>query len=53
VSDFVTLDGVMEAPGGEEGHLHTGWVPKYLLGPADTRTFESSVVVQRHRPGAS
>ena len=26
VSEFITLDGVMEAPGGEEGHPHTGWV---------------------------
>lgn len=26
VSTFVTLDGVMEAPGGEPGHPHTGWV---------------------------
>ena len=26
VSEFVTLDGVMEAPGGEEGHPHSGWV---------------------------
>ena len=26
VSEFVSLDGVMEAPGGEEGHPHTGWV---------------------------
>jgi dihydrofolate reductase len=26
VSEFVTLDGVMEAPGGEPGHPHTGWV---------------------------
>jgi dihydrofolate reductase len=25
VSEFVTLDGVMEAPGGEPGHPHTGW----------------------------
>jgi len=24
VSEFVTLDGVMEAPGGEEGHPHVG-----------------------------
>jgi hypothetical protein len=53
VSDFVTLDGVMEAPDGEEGHLHTAWVPKYLLGLADTRTFESGVVMQTHHPGAS
>ena len=26
VSEFVSLDGVIEAPGGEEGFKHTGWV---------------------------
>jgi len=26
VTEFVSLDGVMEAPGGEEGYPHTGWV---------------------------
>lgn len=25
VTEFVSLDGVMEAPGGEEGYAHTGW----------------------------
>lgn len=29
VSEFVTLDGVMEAPGGEPTHPHTGWVVDY------------------------
>jgi dihydrofolate reductase len=29
VSEYVTLDGVMEAPGGEPGHPHTGWVFDY------------------------
>jgi dihydrofolate reductase len=32
VSEFVTLDGVMEAPGGEPTHPHTGWVGD-LMGP--------------------
>jgi dihydrofolate reductase len=26
VSEFVSLDGVMEAPGGEPGYAHSGWV---------------------------
>ncbi len=30
VSEFVTLDGVMEAPGGETTHPHTGWVMDYM-----------------------
>ena len=29
VSEFVSLDGVMEAPGGEPGYRHTGWVVSY------------------------
>jgi dihydrofolate reductase len=29
VSEFITLDGVVEAPGGEPGHPHTGWVFQY------------------------
>ena len=29
VSEFVTLDGVMEAPGGEPTHPSTGWVMDY------------------------
>lgn len=36
VSEFVTLDGVMEAPGGEPTHPHTGWVGDYF-GPEQER----------------
>jgi dihydrofolate reductase len=30
VSEFVSLDGVMEAPGGEPGHPHSGWVIDFV-----------------------
>lgn len=30
VSEFITLDGVVEAPGGEPTHRHTGWVGDYF-----------------------
>lgn len=30
VTEFVSLDGVMEAPGGEPGYRHTGWVATFL-----------------------
>ena len=36
VSEFVTLDGVMEAPGGEPGHPHSGWVGDFM-GPEQLR----------------
>jgi len=30
VSTLVTLDGVMEAPGGEPGHPNTGWAGDHM-----------------------
>jgi len=30
VSEFITLDGVIEAPGGEPTHPHTGWTVDYF-----------------------
>ena len=30
MSEFLTLDGVMEAPGGEPGHPHSGWVFDFM-----------------------
>jgi len=35
VSEFVTMDGVMEAPGGEPTHPHSGWVMDFE-GPEQT-----------------
>jgi dihydrofolate reductase len=32
VSEFVSLNGVMEAPGGEPTHPHTGWTFKSIYG---------------------
>jgi dihydrofolate reductase len=30
VTEFVTMDGVMEAPGGEPTHAHTDWVGEFM-----------------------
>ncbi|MGZ4589829.1 MAG: dihydrofolate reductase family protein [Actinomycetes bacterium] len=30
VTEFVSLDGVMEAPGGEPGYAHSGWVGPFF-----------------------
>ena len=32
VAEFVSLNGVMEAPGGEQTHPHTGWTFKSIYG---------------------
>ncbi|MDX6595159.1 MAG: hypothetical protein QOI72_541 [Solirubrobacterales bacterium] len=30
VTEFVSIDGVMEAPGGEPGYAHSGWVGDFM-----------------------
>jgi dihydrofolate reductase len=37
VSEFVTVDGVMEAPGGEPSHPHTNWVSRSFGKEAEAR----------------
>jgi len=38
VSEFVTLDGVMEDPGGAEGFEHGGWAFQFERGPEGDRS---------------
>lgn len=43
VSEFVTLDGVMEAPGGEPSHPHTGWVSDFFGPEMEAYKFQEVV----------
>jgi dihydrofolate reductase len=68
VTEFVSLDGVMEAPGGEPGYAHAGWVGGFFsdeLGAykqdeqlatdilvLGRRTYESFCGAWPHRTGA-
>lgn len=40
VTEFVSLDGVMEAPGGEPGYAHTGWVADSFTDELGTYKFQ-------------
>jgi dihydrofolate reductase len=40
VTEFVSLDGVMEAPGGEPGYAHAGWVNDHFTDELGRYKFE-------------
>ncbi|WP_405144408.1 dihydrofolate reductase family protein [Sphaerisporangium sp. NBC_01403] len=40
VSEFVSLDGVMQAPGGEPGFRHAGWVLEHFAPEHDTYRYK-------------
>src|ERR1700753_2337789 len=43
VTEFVSLDGVMEAPGGEPGYAHAGWVGNYFSDELGAYKFEEQM----------
>lgn len=51
VTEFVTLDGVMEAPGGEPTHPHTGWVSDYFGEALDELKHREVVEADAHLLG--
>src|SRR5215211_667901 len=59
VSEFVTLDGVMEDPGGAEGFEHGGWAFHFERGPEgdkfklDEVLASDALLLSRIRPEAS
>jgi dihydrofolate reductase len=45
VTEFVTLDGAMEAPGGEPSHPHSGWVAPYMESDPEVAPFKLAEVL--------
>jgi dihydrofolate reductase len=43
VTEFVTLDGVMEAPGGEPSHPHTGWAGDFMGPEQEAYKFQETL----------
>jgi dihydrofolate reductase len=51
VTEFVSLDGVMEAPGGEPGYAHTGWVARVPDGGQFSYKLEEILEAEAHLLG--
>lgn len=51
VTEFVTLDGVMEAPGGEPTHPHTNWVMDHHCPEQDELMFQGVLDADVHLLG--
>lgn len=46
VTEFVSLDGVMQAPGGEPGFKHTGWVGDYFSDDLGAMRFDEQAAAE-------
>ena len=50
-TEFLSLDGIMEAPGGEPGYVHTGWVMDAMGPQAMQFKFEEVLEAEAHLLG--
>jgi len=51
VTEFVTLDGVMEAPGGEPTHPHSGWVFDFVGPEQEQSKLNEALEAESHLLG--
>ena len=51
VTEFVTLDGVMEAPGGEPSHPHSGWVFDFISPEQEQWKLQEALEAESHLLG--
>ncbi|HWM55747.1 MAG TPA: dihydrofolate reductase family protein [Solirubrobacterales bacterium] len=51
VTEFITLDGVVEAPGGEPSHPHSGWVFDFSSPEQDRYKLDETLEAESHLLG--